>query len=707
MASRRSLPIVRLLLVVGSICVALGLLAGHVNRQVFDGNTFAANVDEIRRDPDVAEQVGLEISRQVVAAAPDLAALRPLVDDVSVRVAGGSVLSGPVRQAARSAHDALASGDGDAVVLRITDAGAVVSAVLAAVAPDRAPVSADVSVTLADIGGEQVSEALVDVSRTVDLLAWILPSAALVLFVAAIALSPRRWQTAGAAGRSLLWAAGVLGALLVVGGWLVRRVDSAELGGAVLRASWTTLVRPLWGSVATAAAVGLAVWVACDSSAPETFAARAAQLRDRLRTRPSTTTGLVVRLVVAAAVGVAAITDPMGLVEPLIVLGGVGLVLFAVVELARVGAGARERYAVEDAASAESPSSRRRRPRAATYVVLVLAAVTVLAGTVFQARPGGDVEAVDPAGDIGCNGHDELCDRRYDEVAYAASHNSMSVLNEPGWFLAEQTDPIPAQLDQGVRVLLVDVWSGRPGSGVVRTAASSYEEALAIANEELGPQVVDAALRIADSIAGQATGPEARFMCHGLCETGSTPWLRTLEQLRGWLVSNPSEVVTLFIEDHVAADLIADDIVASGLVPLIATPPAPGDPWPTLGEMVEADQRLVVMLEEGVGGESAPWMVNGFDYTQDTPYTFPSADDFSCDHNRGPDDASLLLLNHWLANFTSLVTDAESVNRRDVLLGRAEQCADERGQIPNFVAVNYVDRGDLYAVVDTLNGVGD
>ena len=123
--------------------------------------------------------------------------------------------------------------------------------------------------------------------------------------------------------------------------------------------------------------------------------------------------------------------------------------------------------------------------------------------------------------------------------------------------------------------------------------------------------------------------------------------------------------------------------------------------------MVAADQRLVVMLEEGAGGVSAPWMVNGFDYTQDTPYTFPSVDDFSCDHNRGPDDASLLLLNHWLANFTSLVTDAESVNRRDVLLGRAEQCADERGQIPNFVAVNYVDRGDLYDVVDALNGVGD
>jgi hypothetical protein len=41
-----------------------------------------------------------------------------------------------------------------------------------------------------------------------------------------------------------------------------------------------------------------------------------------------------------------------------------------------------------------------------------------------------------------------------------------------------------------------------------------------------------------------------------------------------------------------------------------------------------------------------------------------------------------------------------------VLLTRAEQCRAERGQVPNFVAVNYVDTGDVHAVVDALNGVG-
>ena len=46
------------------------------------------------------------------------------------------------------------------------------------------------------------------------------------------------------------------------------------------------------------------------------------------------------------------------------------------------------------------------------------------------------------------------------------------------------------------------------------------------------------------------------------------------------------------------------------------------------------------------------------------------------------------------------------MNARAVLLKRMEQCEDERGQLPNFVAVDYYDRGDLLGVVDELNEVG-
>jgi len=46
------------------------------------------------------------------------------------------------------------------------------------------------------------------------------------------------------------------------------------------------------------------------------------------------------------------------------------------------------------------------------------------------------------------------------------------------------------------------------------------------------------------------------------------------------------------------------------------------------------------------------------------------------------------------------------VNARDVLLPRAQECQAERARLPDFVAVDFYDRGGLFDVVDTLNGIG-
>jgi hypothetical protein len=689
--------LVRVLLVLGAVSAGLGVVAGHINRQVLDGPTFAHNVDKIRREPAVSTALGRAITAQLIGANPDLIALRPLIEEVAIRAAGSEALSGATRVAARTAQEALTRRGGASVVLRIVDAGAVVTAVLHAVAPDRTPVTADVSVTLASIGDQSFARSTIMVARTVGVLAWALPLAALLCFGAAVGFSRSRWRTAAGAGRSVVWAATVLGVLLVAGGLLVRRFDETDLTGAVARAAWTTMIRPLWGSVAVLAAVGVAVAMACDSSAPQKVLAFAARARDAVLSRPRQPAAVIVRAVVAVVIGVVAVLDPIGLVEPLIVVGGVGLVLYGLAQVAQLASAANQRDRGPDDVGRASRS----RPRA--LIALAVVAVVVAAGVVVQSRPGRVLPAV--AGDgLVCNGHAELCGRRFTDVAYVASHNAMSVAREPGWYLPEQLDPIPVQLDQGVRALLIDVWSGRRAGAVVRTAAGSRPEALAVARAELGPEVVTAALRVADSIAGSAEGPEARYLCHGLCEAGSTPFADTLAELREWLATHPDEVLTLFIEDHVAAPLIAADIEAAGLLPSVYTP-ARGEPWPTLGDMIRSGRRLVVMLEAGTGGPDAPWLTNGFTWTQETPYTFPTVESFSCVPNRGSPDAPLFLLNHWLAGFNSLISDARLVNGRDVLLPRAQQCRRERHQIPNFIAVNFVAIGDVYDAVNTLNGV--
>ena len=88
-----------------------------------------------------------------------------------------------------------------------------------------------------------------------------------------------------------------------------------------------------------------------------------------------------------------------------------------------------------------------------------------------------------------------------------------------------------------------------------------------------------------------------------------------------------------------------------------------------------------------------------------TPCTFASIEKFTCNVNRGSLDSPLFLLNHWVEDpFPPAEASAEA-NAYDVLYGRANACAATFGHAPNIAAVDWCSEGDLFAVVDALNGL--
>src|SRR5690606_21450434 len=56
-----------------------------------------------------------------------------------------------------------------------------------------------------------------------------------------------------------------------------------------------------------------------------------------------------------------------------------------------------------------------------------------------------------------CNGHEALCDRPFDAVAYPTTHNAMSNAEER-WIAPNQTFGMWRQLEDGVRGLMLDVY---------------------------------------------------------------------------------------------------------------------------------------------------------------------------------------------------------------------------------------------------------
>jgi hypothetical protein len=317
----------------------------------------------------------------------------------------------------------------------------------------------------------------------------------------------------------------------------------------------------------------------------------------------------------------------------------------------------------------------------ATAAVLVAVAVWFVPGRVA----GAEARA--------CNGHAELCDRPYDEVTYAATHNSMSS-PDVVYIWPEQDGDIRAQLDAGVRALLIDTHHWTPlVSDEQLTAADPYLPA------GLAEQVFDRLERLG-RLREERDGT---FLCHNQCALGAIPLLDALTAVREFLDENPDEVVTLIVQDAITPAETAEAFTRAGLDPYLHTH-GPGTQWATLGELIDRGERLVVFAEDE--GPPPAWYQHAFDQIQDTPYRFEEPDDFTCTANRGDADATLFLMNHWVQRVAPDRATAAGVNRHDVIVERARECERERGLRPNYVAVDFYNIGDLTDAVDTLNGVG-
>jgi hypothetical protein len=228
----------------------------------------------------------------------------------------------------------------------------------------------------------------------------------------------------------------------------------------------------------------------------------------------------------------------------------------------------------------------------------------------------------------------------------------------------------------------------------------------------VAPDAVDAALRIRDRIGFGGQGKRGMYLCHSFCELGATPLGSVLDDIREFLVNHPDAILVIVNQDYVTPKDFVAAVENAGLGDFVYSGPTDGD-WPTLRELIDDNQRVVFLAENHAG--AAPWYHLAYEQIlQETPYAFSKvaqltkADDLpaSCRPNRGPSSAPLFLINHWITTDPlPLPSNAAKVNAYRPLLDRARECQRLRTHLPNLLAVNFYKEGDLFRVVDTLNGL--
>jgi len=276
-----------------------------------------------------------------------------------------------------------------------------------------------------------------------------------------------------------------------------------------------------------------------------------------------------------------------------------------------------------------------------------------------------------------CNGHAELCNRSYSNITFAGSHDSFAFSIDPLALARDQEVDIPTQLSYGIRLLQAQSHMGKDG--------------------------------------------QIHF-CHTSCllfDGGTVA--AYLKNVVTFLNDNPNDVLTLLFtnpEGLSFAKTWAPVFERAGVTKWAYVPlqnVVSYGAWPTLGEMIANDKRLVVFIDY-VGNDSSrvPYLLPEFGMIWETPYdatnaTFPC----SIDRIRGPLQPSdqMYLINHNLDldEFGILLSDwfdAPTTNGVTSIVANANECAPlASGRYPNFILLDYVNIGDWLTAVNRLNGL--
>ena len=274
--------------------------------------------------------------------------------------------------------------------------------------------------------------------------------------------------------------------------------------------------------------------------------------------------------------------------------------------------------------------------------------------------------------------------KTYDKNAYLASHNSYANFDDGFWY-AQQSMNMTAQLAMGVSCLLLDIWD--------------YNSDICLIHET-------AWLKPFGQPATLAQG---------------------LQQVATYMTSEPTAVVTIIFEDHVETNRAKiqqsfQNVQVNGVslwdMVFFADKPTKGwnvgtQGWPTLQWLINQKVRLVVFSSRK---DPFPYQ---WDYMSENVYGDASLNQQTWlrprDESQKLDEKALCALNHfptwapsgvsdWLTKWLGSIT---TTNRKETALTMFQQCQTECGRLPNYFQVDFFEmpNSDPAAAITQLNGM--
>jgi hypothetical protein len=278
-----------------------------------------------------------------------------------------------------------------------------------------------------------------------------------------------------------------------------------------------------------------------------------------------------------------------------------------------------------------------------------------------------------------CNGHAELCDRKYGNTTFIGAHDSFAFSSNPFALARTQEVGVSDQLREGVRLL--------------QAQAHKF-------------------------------GKDVNF-CHTSCALFNGGKVKNyFQKVKHFLDRHPNEVLTIIIAnpENLSGEVWQPIFESSGLAEMAYVPPQvpmTREDWPTLREMLDTGKRVVVFIDKGAeeGSSAPPYLLPQFTMMWEDEYD-PTDRKFPCkvDRTSGPLEPSqqLNLINQNLnidlmpigrgIRFPDRL-NTPRINSVHSITAHASHCAPlANDQNPNFVLVDFVNVGQAVTAVARLNG---
>lgn len=262
----------------------------------------------------------------------------------------------------------------------------------------------------------------------------------------------------------------------------------------------------------------------------------------------------------------------------------------------------------------------------------------------------------------------------FNKYSWLVTHNAFSIVDAPSLTGAQritfynQEDTVTNQLRNGVRGLMLDMYD--------------FENDI--------------------------------WLCHsfhGQCFniTAFQPASNTLREVESFLSSNPTEIVTIIIEDYVHTPKgLTKLFAAAGLDKYwfpVSKMPKKGQDWPIVNDMIQQNHRLIVFTSDS-SKESSEGIAYQWRYLVENESGDGGVVAGSCPNRKeskplNSKSSSLILQNYFTT--IPVQSDACKVNSAP-LADMVSTCYKATGnRMPNFIAINFYMRSDGGGVFDTLD----